>query len=252
MTLTVRQTYTAVGPSGFVSFQGYGGIEPYLYTLAPNGAGGSINPTTGNYRAPEVAPTDPKFAYDKIIVTDYAGDVGESQVLVGTPLILFAEVIQRELGISQDRMRLWDQKLFSPKDAGLYVVITNPWNKVFGISNHPLPVGSELDQAQRVSMLSGVDIELISRDMSAFYRKEDAILAMTSTYAQQQQTAFGFFIAPLSKNFLNVSQIDGAAIPYRYRISVNIQYAYAKTKASPSFDQFSAADVNTDPITPVS
>ncbi len=73
------------------------------------------------------------------------------------------------------------------------------------------------------------------------------ILALNSVYAEQQQELNSFRIFPLSQSFVNLSELEGAAIPYRFTISINMQYAVVKTKSVPYYDTFSAATVATDP-----
>jgi hypothetical protein len=87
-------------------------------------------------------------------------------------------------------------------------------------------------------MLAVTDIDIISKGPAARDRKEEIILAFNSNYAQQQQDANSFYIGKISTGFLNLSDIDGAAIPYRYRISVNMQYAFQKASPVSRFDTF--------------
>jgi GGDEF domain-containing protein len=157
---------------------------------------------------------------------------------VGTPLLLFCEVIQREMGLSNGRVYLWDQKLNQPTDSGLYIAVAVVNCKPFANVNRQSTSGTQSEQF--VSMLALLDINIISRSAAARDRKEEIILALNSIYAQQQQEANSFYIAKLSPlaGFVNLSEVDGAAIPYRYKISVNIQYAYKKTSALQYFENF--------------
>ena len=250
MTLTVAQSATAVCPNIQASFYASGGTAPYLYEVLAGGAGGSINPSTGIYVAPGVVQEDPSKLFDTIQVTDYANQTVTAQILVGTPLLLFAEILQKEMGLSSNRVVLWDQKLFQPKDNGLWIALSVPICKPFGTSNRASASESGMVSRPFVSMLAVVDIDIISRGPQARDRKEEIILALNSVYAQQQQDANSFYIGklPPSGQFLNLSDIDGAAIPYRYKISVQMQYAFEKSKAAPYFDDFSDAEVFTDPV----
>ncbi len=248
MPLTLSQSYTAVGPSRMVSFFANGGSEPYFYSVDAGGAGGTIDPTTGVYYSPAVLQPEPLKAYDTVTVTDYDNDSTSAQVLVGSPLILFCDIIRHELGLAAGRVYLWDQKLMQPTDNDLYVAVSVPSCKAFANVNRQATDGDEAQQM--ISMMATLDVDIISRGPTARDRKEEVLLAVGSTYSEQQQEANGFSVGrlPPSGRFINLSNVDGAAIPYRYRISLNMQYAYAKTAALPYIDDFEAVEVNTDPL----
>lgn len=238
--MIIRQTMTALGPNARASFQASGGVEPYLYEILPGGAGGSINASTGVFVAPGSVSYDPRFRYTVIQATDYDGATSTARILVGSPLLLFCEILQRELGLAEGRVYLWNQKIMQPIDSGLYIAVSIPFAKPFANNNRAAAVGSDLQEQQYVSMMATLDIDIISRSEEALYRKEEVLLALASTYSEQQQTANGFYIAklPPGAKFLNLSQIDGAAIPYRFKISINMQYCYSKAKAVSFYDDF--------------
>lgn len=245
MSLSLQQSATAVAVRVPASFAGIGGVEPYVYSVLPNGAGGTINASTGAYLAPSSVQADPRKNYDTVVVTDDNGDTASTQILVGTPLMLFCEVLQREMGLANGRVYLWDQKIFQPSDNDLYIAVSNPMSKPFA---NTTKMESDGTATQSVNMMATLDIDAISRGPSARDRKEEIILAMNSIYAQQQQEINSFYIGklPPGTRFLNLSEIDGAAIPYRFRISINIQYMVVKTKAVPYFDTFEEPTIVTN------
>lgn len=249
MTIVISQSATAVGPRGTASFSATGGVGSIVYSILAGGAGGSINSSTGVYTAPNAANSNPQMAYDTIQAEDSLNDSATTQILVGSPLLLFCEIIQREMGLASGRVYLWDQKINQPTDNGLYVAVSVPSCKPFGNINRIGSDVSGMSSAQFVNMLATLNIDIISRGPAARDRKEEVILALGSTYAQQQQEACAFLIGklPPSSGFVNLSPVDASAIPYRYRISVNIQYAYSKATAVDYFDDFEFPDVVIDP-----
>lgn len=244
MALVLTQSATAVGSRTPASFLGVGGVSPYTYAVLPNGAGGSINSSTGLYTGPSTLLSDPKRAYDTIRVTDANSDTATAQILVGNTIVLFCDILQKEMGLANGRVYEWDQKIMQPTDSGLYIAVSVPICKPFGSNN------SVIDglQVQSVNMMATVDIDIISRGPEARDRKEEIILALNSIYAEQQQEANSFYIAklPPGSQFINLSNIDGAAIPYRYRISINMQYMVKKIQASPYFDDFDEIEIVTN------
>lgn len=247
MTLSVSQSVTALGPLIPASFLASGGTDPYTYSVLPGGAGGVIDPDTGAYLAPAGIPANPDVAFDTIQAEDSLGDTGTARIFVATPLLLFCDILQHELELADGRVYIWDQKIMQPKDSGLYVAVSVPSCHPFANTTKPASTDAGLDAQQAVHMMAVVDIDIISRGPAARDRKEEVILALNSIYAQQQQEINGFYVGKLkSAIFNNISGVDGAAIPYRYRISVNMQYTVTKVKAVQYFDNNFDPESNTD------
>jgi len=250
MTIFLSQTYTAVTANIISSFHATGGTAPYTFSVLPGGAGGTIDPVTGIYTAPSIVDVvNPNWAYDTIQVVDHIGATTTKQILVGTPLMLFCDILATQVGLpSYDRVYLWDQKIMQPTDSGMYIAVSVPMCKSFSNTNEYTTDGSgNYLQVQSTNMRATVDVDITSRDCTARDRKEEIILALNSTYAQQQQSANSFYIGKVPTNFINLSQVDGAAIPYRFKISVQMQYSYTKILGAPYFDTFSAVQTYTNP-----
>jgi len=245
MSLALSQNYTAVVPgSNFVQFVATGGTSPYTYGVLPGGAGGTIN-SSGNYTAPSQMTAYPATSlFDTIQVTDSVLATTTAQILVGSPLFLFCEIIQNQLGLDANHIFLWDQKLFQPIDSGLYIAVSVESCKPFANNNYFDANGNAV---QTVNMYNQIGLDIISRGPAARDMKELVILALNSTYAQQQQEANQFYIGKLSTGFTNLSHIDGAAIPYRFHISVALQYVTTLTPAVPYYDTFEEAQFYTNP-----
>jgi hypothetical protein len=235
----------AVGRS--TSLQGSGGLEPYVYSVLPGGAGGSINPDTGIYTAPLVTDDDPSKATDTIVVTDDNADTAEFSMLITDPLGLVCDIIQNQMDLDDGRVYLWDQKIFEPTDSGLFVAVGVLKAKPFANNISPDAGGSGISGVGSVNVMATLTIDAISRSYEAVRRKEEILLALGSLYSQAQQQANSFSIGrlPAAGQFINLSSVDGAAIPYRFQIEVNVQYFVTNLKAVPYFDDFN------NPPTPV-
>lgn len=256
MSLVLNQTKTALAPGLTASFLVSGGTGPYVYSVLAGGAGGSINSATGLYTAPIAVPagssTNAALLYDTIQATDSLAASTTSQILVGTPLLLFCEILQRELGLANGRVYIFDQKIFQPSDNGIYIAVAVPSCKPFSNNIKPAIISGVPDWSQSyqyTSFLAMLDINIISRDTSALNRKEEVILALNSIYAESQQEGNSFYIGKIPPNsgFRNLSMIDGAAIPYRYQISINMQYSVSKQKPVEYFDTFPEIQTATNP-----
>lgn len=249
MSLSVSQSVFAMRPNLKTYFLGIGGTGPYSYAVLGGGAGGSIDSVTGQYTAPVAVNPDPKFDVDRIQVTDSLAATAIGQILIANPLQLFCDIIQQGMGLASGRVFLWDQKIFQPQDAGLFVVVSEISSRPFGNTLTPDGSGGGVQAIQSLNMMTTLSIDAISRGPEARDRKEEILLALNSIYSQSQQTTNSFNIGklPAGSRFINISNEDGAAILYRYNISINMQYAFTKAQAVPYFDDFSTDQVNTNP-----
>lgn len=237
--LTLAPSKVVIGPSITRSFGASGGTSPYTYSVVPGGAGGSID-SDGTYTAPTGV-----YGVDTVKVTDSAmvPAISTSQVLVSSPLQLLCDILQTQMGLADGRVYLWDQKIKAPTDSGLFIAVSELNTKPFGNSNK---FDSDGNQVQSVNIHSTVSIDIISRDLSALQRREEVTMALNSVYSEQQQEANSFRVFPLPSNIVNLSDIDGAAIPYRFNISVNMQYFISKTSGVPYFNDFQDTEVVVD------
>lgn len=252
MSISISQNYSAVVPNAsFVQFLASGGTSPYTYSVLANGAGGTINSSTGAYTAPAQMTAYPaEGLYDTIRVIDSTAPTplsATTKILIGTPLFLVCDILKTQLGLDDNHVYLWNQKLFQPTDSSLYVAISLSSCKPFSNNIYPLSTdGSQV--TQYTSMYGQLEFDIISRGPAARDQKELIPLALNSIYSQQQQEANGFYIGklPVTNGFINLSVIDGAAIPYRYRISYALQYLVTLTQSVPYFNQFSTPEVVTN------
>lgn len=243
MSLSISQSTTAMGPLLTTGFLGVGGTPPYAYSLLAGGPGGSINPVTGLYTAPATVPVNPAQSYETIQVTDALAATATAQVLIGSHIQLFCDIIQNQMGIANDHIYLWDQKIFQPTDSNLYVAVAVMSEKVFGNTTQGVPPNS----LQYCNVMAVMSIDAISRGPAARDQKEQIVMALQSDYAQRQMEMNSFSIGRLPVGFTNISNLDGAAIPYRYNISVNMQYTVPRTVSIPYLDTFAQPTVYINP-----
>lgn len=215
-------------------FGGTGGTPPYTFSLLPGGVGGQIDADTGQYVAPSVT------GFQKVQVSDSLGATSQVNVLVGDVLKLVCDLIETGMNLQRDQVFLWDQKVNIPNDSKLYIAVGLLSAKPFSNTSTLDPNGNEI---QSVNMSGMVSIDISSRSTEALNRKEEILMALNSYYAEAQQELNSFRIFPLPQNFINLSEEEGAAILYRFNISVAIQYVVVKSKAIPYFNTFSDVEV---------
>lgn len=164
-----------------------------------------------------------------------------------TALELFCSIIQHEMDLERGQVYLWDQKINIPVDSALYIAVGVLSCKPFGNTRRMVGTVDALSEELSVNMQATLSVDILSRSAQARDRKEEVILALNSTYSQQVQNGNGFYIAPISSGFVNLSEIDGAAIPYRFNISVNIQYQVTKTREIDYYEEFPTDSPVVDP-----
>lgn len=207
--------------------QAFAGAEPYLYSVLPGGIGGSIS-ADGIYTAPA------SIGVDTIQAVDDLGEIATFKVYVGTPLHLVGDIVRKYMGLDEDQVYLYNQKYKIPPDQRIYIAISQLTSRAFGSSSKTVN-GIETIAA---NIISPIDITIQSRSMDALLRKEEIILALDSEYARRQQELNGFYIGKLSANIVPLNQEEGAAIPYMFNLTVNLQYSYRKSNNSLYFDDF--------------
>lgn len=248
MSLVLQQTYTAIAGGLTASFLASGGTGPYTYSVlpVPLGPGGAVD-VDGIYTALAASSTDPQRAYATIQAEDTLGETGTAQILVGTPLQLFCEIIQREMGLAKGRVYLWDQNIMQPTDSGLYVAVSVLREKPFASCGRFNGTSGNL--AQWLNVMAQLQLDVISRGPEARELKEQVLMTLAGQYAEQQMEKNSFFIGklPPGGQFVNLSSPDGAAIPYRFKIDINMQYVVRRTTAVSYFDDLAAASVTTNP-----
>lgn len=247
MSVSLTSGTAALCPGNSTQFLAIGGVGPYRYFVLRGGAGGTINETTGVYHAPAELSDDPQLMTDIVLAIDAVGGQARQPVLIGNALLLLCDIIQREMSLDAGQVYLYNQKIDIPTDSKLYIAVGVETCKPYTNMLIPDGSGSGLTAVQQTNFMATCSIDIFSRGLQARDRKEEVILALQSIYAQSQQETNGFYIAKISTAFVNLSQVDGAAIPYRFNISVNLQYAVRKVKQVPYFDTFTEPDVTSEP-----
>lgn len=247
MSISVQQLVTALSPGLSTSVGAQGGTAPYVFTIVPGGAGGTIDSSSGEYTAPGNIPLTPQTSIDTIQVTDSLNAFGYGKIKICTALLLFCDILQNQLGLDDNHIYVWDQKINQPIDSGLYIAVSVQSCKPFGNNISFDGTGSGLVANQSVNMWAHIDVDIISRGPAARDQKEFVVMALNSLYSEQQQEANSFHISRLSTAFINLSNIDGAAIPYRFKISWGMQYTVTNNQSVPYFDSFETPSVATNP-----
>lgn len=252
MSISVQGTKFATRPGLTTSFAASGGVAPYTYSLAQgNVAGGTIDPVSGLYTAPARVPEDSRNYYDYVIATDSTGAVsptvgeaGNCWISVGHCWQLVAEIFRHELGLPLGRVFLFDQKVNLPEDDRPFVVISIPGMSLIGSGIKPNGTPDSQGrpgwdkQLKWAQINYHMDVHLYSRDMDGLNRLPGMFVAASGLYSHQVQQENSFYLANIPRNVVNLSGLDGMAIPYHYVISFEAFYTNQWTTDAEYFNEF--------------
>jgi hypothetical protein len=236
--LSISASYTAISPGLTTSLSVIGGNAPYSFSVLPGGIGGTIS-SSGIYSA-----SPNSYGLDTVLVQDSSNPVNQAtlDILVGSTIQLVCDILQQYLQLSQGQVIIFNTKWTLPTDSRMYIAVGISSLKSFGNSNTTYNGVS----VQGVNMRAMLDINIMSRSIDALNQKEQVLLAFSSQYAENQMEKNSFFIAPNASTFVNLSEIDGAAIPYRFVIGCNLLYFVPSVMSTAYFDEFAPVTVVVD------
>lgn len=234
--MVLRSYYRIVMFGNRVPIGAFDGTPPYIYSIKPGGVGGYID-SNGIYIAPYRAGSD------TIIAEDSQGEKAELIIGVGTVMHIIADIIDKQLNLDPGQVLIENQKFNIPNDSRLYVSVKTLTSRAFANRSS---FDQNANEGQSVNMFAAVEVAIYSRSTEAMSRKEQVVMALNSTYAKQQQQLNGFMIGTLG-SLVPLNLIDGAAIPYFYNLSFNVQYAVNSERAVDYFDAYELDEPITNP-----
>lgn len=142
-------------------------------------------------------------------------------------------ILKAELQLDDSRVYIFNQKYQLPTDNGLLIAVGIETGKPFGAQSFLNPDGTE---TQTLNMSAMLWLDIVSRDTSALDRKEEIVMALNSQFAQSVQEKYSFHIGRLPPVPIPaLSEVEGSAIPYRFKIMMQVQYLVKKTKTTPYY-----------------
>ena len=156
------------------------------------------------------------------------------------PDLILADIIQTELGLPSGRVVAYAENWEPPKDSGIYVTIQTEPTHVIGSNVTYDPVAKT--ETKSVSCAQRLTVNITSRDRSALERKEELVMALTSTYSQMQQDANQVRINR-EGDIMDLSFIEASKALHRYQVPVKIFYLKSKTSPVTFITQFPSPQI---------
>jgi len=164
------------------------------------------------------------------------------------PIKVVASIIQTELGLSDGQVMLSYQNYPIPETVGLYVSLAYGTETVIGSTNYnSTDLQGNYLEVQAVSMMHGVDIEVMSFDDSARLQKEQVVMALSSVNAQNVLAKNNMRLASTPTSFITIGDEQPAKQLNRYHFTVQIYALHEQTLSSSYFDSLQKVDLVVDP-----
>jgi hypothetical protein len=146
-------------------------------------------------------------------------------------------LLASELSLAKNRINFYNQKFEIPNDQHLFVNIEYKFSRCFASKSQTAEDESIFNEHKIVHMQEHYAVMLFSRNLEAFQKKEQAVMALCSIYARQLSDQYNFRLARIAP-IQDLSYLEGAGILYRYEIDVVVLRAYEQTPAVPWFGTF--------------
>lgn len=154
------------------------------------------------------------------------------------------DILQTELGLTEGQVYLYNQKINVPPLSGLWIAVGVVSSRPYGSSRGIDAAGIEVQSLHVQTLMS---IDATSQDASALERKDEILLALQGQHAQNEQVRLGFKIARLTMANVNLSEIEGAAIPYRFNLSLMLHHVVTRQKPVDTFVDNPNPTIRTEP-----
>lgn len=159
------------------------------------------------------------------------------QLEVITSLDLLREIVKQEMSLKEDRIFIYGQPFIIPSDRNLFVNIEYKYSKIYSNRNLTPVNNGNITEEQNLNTQEFLTIQLFSRSFEALRRKEEAVMALKSIYAQQLQEKYSFRLS-WNPQILDLSSLEASAMLYRFDVPVVILTAYQKIKSIEWFDSY--------------
>lgn len=154
---------------------------------------------------------------------------------------LLCGLFRAYLGLETDQVVVYNQKWKIPADDRLYVCVASIGpNKPYGGTTEEAlsPDGLGLDETVSVAMRELLSVDLYSSSQEAVDRKEEILMALRSSLAQQLAEAYSLRIAQIPLSFVDLSGVEGVARLNRFSITIAVLRTRSKTTRIESFATF--------------
>lgn len=154
------------------------------------------------------------------------------------PIKVLLDIIKTEMSLDDDRVLIYNQKWNMPNEKDIFISLSFSTNKIYGNRITYEDRDDGFYEVQNLNVRENIIINILSYDNTARTRKEEIVLALRSTYAQQQMEANSIKVFSIPVNFADLSSAEASKILNRYSITVPIFSWRTKEKTVEYYDDF--------------
>lgn len=156
----------------------------------------------------------------------------------GTTIDLIRNIVMTEMIIPFNRIILYNQDWVLPPDDNLWAIVSFRGSKLYSNNNKTyIDDNDDFVEEQCITTQEQIAVTLMSYNLQALQRKEEVPMSLVSIYSQQVQNRESFKIAPIV-SIVDLSDIEGGKINYRFDILITVLSWYTKTKKVLYYENF--------------
>lgn len=163
------------------------------------------------------------------------------------PEQIIVDILQTQLALESDQLWVRYQNEKIPPDDRLYIVVGMSDSQVISSVNTPTPTYDGMSETLQIVARENIQIDFLSRSLSALQRRWEVLAALNSVYSEQQQEIYQFKIFPVPSSFVNTSSAEGGSNINRFSIIIACRTWYRQEKVlqSPN-DYYNDFDTRAD------
>lgn len=155
---------------------------------------------------------------------------------------IIVDIINEEMQMPTGAVWIRDENRKFDNSGNLNIIVGVIGIQPFGARSYMVP-NNDTDpptqqELQQVVTQEMIQIDILSRNNDALFRRAEIVMALNSFYSLQQQEANSFKIFRIPVGFLNTSDAEGGSQLHRFSITINCHVWYRKLKNLPTYDYY--------------
>ena len=165
-------------------------------------------------------------------------------------LTVLVQLIKQQMNLTNAQVFVFNQKIPLIKDPGIFVAVQLLSEKIIGSNSSFEWNGTNYVETKSINKSELIAIDIMSKDRTALDRYIEVVAALQGYHANEACLT-NFMQLQILPNIHTISNGEGAAIPYRFEVTLRVMRVYIQTGIVPYYDHgFTPVTVITDPKTP--
>lgn len=159
------------------------------------------------------------------------------------------QIIREFMRLANDQVVVYNQGWKIPPDNRLYISVGLLGSKPYASSKayEDSPDGKALLEVISLNSQELYSLNIYSYDMSVLERRDEVVMALNSTLAQQMMEKHSFKLATLPTSFRDLSGLEGASRLFRFQADVALLRVRRKENVVQYYDKFAGPSLIINP-----